>query len=561
MARKSRRQLNVEKAVITTMPDISVETKIKAAGYVRISGENAEGDSIQTQILMIGQYVSEHPEFELVDTYVDDGFTGTNFDRPDFQRLMEDIRHGLVQCIIVKDLSRFGRNYIETGYYIETILPQLNIRLIAINDRFDSSREEDLQGLRLPIKNMVNSMYAMDLSKKFSDSYDLHFQMGTYKLREGTYGYILDRKNNVLVEDPDTSGIVKTIFRWSKQGKNTNTIANLLNLVDAELPSAAKLRLENKRTKTCYHEWVASNVYRILTLPTYTGDMVYGRSRERKCEKVFTRKTDKDKHIVWPNTHVPLVSHRDFDQICHYYEVKLKKREQSEEITESKKRLSNSLGKKVKCKECGITMLYQRFGHFNSRQQGYAYAEYVCEHQRKKGCGKKINEDYLKVIVLDQVKKYIRVVCDQKQMAKDMISGIKKSGKLASLDTKTRYAQRKIGELEKTLERLYVDFTEETIGEEEYKTFQYHYLQEKEDLLNNLKEYKSQEGILRQRLNRYLDLEQHLEPYLNSSDYVQELIDELVETVYIAEDNSIEMVFRCEDIFSQYLDVLEEEPE
>lgn len=105
MARKSRRQLNVEKAVITTMPDISVETKIKAAGYVRISGENAEGDSIQTQILMIGQYVSEHPEFELVDTYVDDGFTGTNFDRPDFQRLMEDIRHGLVQCIIVKDLS------------------------------------------------------------------------------------------------------------------------------------------------------------------------------------------------------------------------------------------------------------------------------------------------------------------------------------------------------------------------------------------------------------------------------------------------------------------------
>ena len=134
-------------------------------------------------------YINEHPEFELVDTYVDSGYSGTSFERPDFQRLMDDIRHGRIQCIIVKDLSRFGRNYIEAGYYIETILPQLNVRLIAINDRFDSSREEDLQGIRLPIKNMVNSLYARDLSKKFCKTYDMRFQTGTNKIREGLYGF------------------------------------------------------------------------------------------------------------------------------------------------------------------------------------------------------------------------------------------------------------------------------------------------------------------------------------------------------------------------------------
>lgn len=561
MARKSRRQLNIEKAIVTSVPEISVETKIKAAGYVRLSSDSPETDSIQTQMLMIEQYISEHPEFELVDTYVDNGYSGTNFDRPDFQRLMEDIQHGLIQCIIIKDLSRFGRNYIETGYYVETILPQLNVRLISINDRFDSSREEDLQGMRLPIKNMVNSLYAMDLSKRFSKTYDLRFQTGTYKIREGTYGYVLDRKNNVLVEDPETCGIVKMIFRWASQGKKVMEIVKLLNLVDAELPSDAKMRLENKRVRICHHEWRDCMISRILTQQTYTGDTVYGKSRERLYEQVFTRRTDKDKQIVWRNTHTPLVSHHVFDQINKVYEAKRLKRKESEKIAESKKRLTNSFGKKVVCKECGITMLYNRIGHKSDRQEGYAYAEYACKHSKSVGCGKKINEDYLKMIVLDQVKNYIRLVCDHKQMAQDLICGIKKTGKLASLDKKSLYAKRKIGELEKTLERLYVDFTEGTIEEEEYKTFQYHYLQEKEDLLNNLKEYKSQENVLRRKLNRYMDLEQHLEPYLNSSDYVQELIDELVETVYLGENDSIEIVFRCDDILAQYLDVLKEDAE
>lgn len=112
------------------------------------------------------QYIQDHEEYKLVDTYVDDGYTGTDFDRPEFIRLMDDVRTGKIQAIIVKDLSRFGRNFIETGYYIETIFPCLNVRLISINDEFDSSRAEDRNSMVMPIKNMINEMYAKDASKR-----------------------------------------------------------------------------------------------------------------------------------------------------------------------------------------------------------------------------------------------------------------------------------------------------------------------------------------------------------------------------------------------------------
>lgn len=559
MARKSRRQLNIEKAIVSSILDIHAEERIKAAGYVRLSSDNPETDSIQTQILMIGQYVNEHPEFELVDTYVDNGYSGTSFERPDFQRLMDDIRLGQIQCIIVKDLSRFGRNYIEAGYYIETILPQLNVRLIAINDRFDSSREEDLQGIRLPIKNMVNSLYARDLSKKFCKTYDMRFQTGTNKIREGLYGYILDRPNNVFIEDPKTCGIVKIMFRWAAQGRKLIEIANLLNLVGAELPSDAKLRLENKRVPVCHHEWKDCMIHRILTQQTYTGDTVYGRSRERKCEQVFIRRTDRDQQIVWPNTHVPLVSHRVFEQINKGIEERRKKREESKLNIDLQDLWKNPFEKKLVCKECGTTMLYKRIWNKNEEQQGCA--KFVCKHSKKRGCGRQISEDDLKKVVLDQTKNYVRSVCDFKQLAKDLVSGIKKTGKLASLEKKSLFASRKISELEKTLEKLYVDYTEGTIEEDEYKTFQCHYLKKKEELLGNLKEYKRQESELRRRLDRYMDLEERLEPYLNSSEYEQELIDEFIETIYLGENDTIEIVFRCDDVFTQYLDMLKEEKE
>ena len=168
MARKSRKNIMPQSAA----PEIRISEEVnllRTAAYARLSSENSgheTEDTLNTQILQIHNYIKEHPELTLTDTYVDNGFTGTNFDRPEFERMMQDVRTGKIQCIVVKDLSRFGRDYIETGNYLETIFPMLHIRFIAINDDFDNIRQSDVDSLAVPIKNMVNSLYAKDISKK-----------------------------------------------------------------------------------------------------------------------------------------------------------------------------------------------------------------------------------------------------------------------------------------------------------------------------------------------------------------------------------------------------------
>ena len=190
MARKSRRQIEPKpsEAMIHAVESYRPKIQTKTAVYARLSVEKETDESIETQITMLHQYIAEHGEFDLVDTYVDNGYTGTNFERPEFTRMMDDVRTGRVQCIVVKDLSRFGRNLVETGYYLETLLPRLNVRLIAINDDFDSSRESDRNSLAVPIKNLVNEMYAKDFSRKATSYYELHSQKGDAKISRNTYG-------------------------------------------------------------------------------------------------------------------------------------------------------------------------------------------------------------------------------------------------------------------------------------------------------------------------------------------------------------------------------------
>ena len=190
MARKSRRQTQQPKELVVSVPqnNISSRVKIKTAAYARLSVEKDLDESIGTQVQFLYQYIAEHPEFDLIDTYSDNGYTGTNFDRPEFNRMMDDVRTGKIQCILVKDLSRFGRDLVETGYYLETIFPRLNVRLIAINDDFDSSREEDRNSLAVPIKNLINEMYAKDFSRKSTSYYELHSKKGDAKILRSIYG-------------------------------------------------------------------------------------------------------------------------------------------------------------------------------------------------------------------------------------------------------------------------------------------------------------------------------------------------------------------------------------
>ena len=226
MARKSRKNMMPQAAVQKAVQQNEKEL-LRTAAYARLSVENGgheTEDSLHTQILQIHNYIRENPELTLTDTYADNGFTGTRFDRPEFERMMQDVRTGKIQCIVVKDLSRFGRDYIETGSYLETIFPMLHVRFIAINDDFDNIRQSDVDSLAVPIKNMVNSLYAKDISKKIRLSYQMRREKGIPTSWCTPYGYQLNEQGNKFEATEDAKW-VKLIYQWYLAGVSTNEIA------------------------------------------------------------------------------------------------------------------------------------------------------------------------------------------------------------------------------------------------------------------------------------------------------------------------------------------------
>lgn len=292
------------------------EERIPTAAYVRLSHENgSRGDegTLRTQIELVHDYIARNPQLGLVDTYIDNGYTGSNFHRPGFERMMDDVMSGKVRCIVVKDLSRFGRDYLDTGTYIETILPRLGVRLISVNDHFDSYRPEDIMSLEFPVRNIVNAMYSRDISKKIKSWFDIQDKKGKWFGHMAPYGYLSIGSGDdaTLAPDPDTAEYVKQIFRWYNDGVSMAEIARRLDSVGAPTPAARRVSLDPGRTKpqTTRSRWTLQSVSHILDNQTYVGDTV---NRKSVAIAGKTVPQPKDKWSIIPDTHEPLVSRQTY---------------------------------------------------------------------------------------------------------------------------------------------------------------------------------------------------------------------------------------------------------
>ncbi len=219
--------------------------KYNCATYLRLSrsdGDQQESNSIKNQRALLNDYMGKHPELHKFDEYVDDGYSGTNFERPDFKRMMQDIEKRNVNCIIVKDLSRFGRNYIETGRYLERIFPFMGVRFIAINDHYDSAEENDDKGrILIPFNNLINDTYCRDISLRVRSHLDVKRKEGQFIGSFAGYGYRKDPKDkNHLIIDEYAAGIVQEIFKQKLNGMSSQHIASHLNELGVLPPNEYK---------------------------------------------------------------------------------------------------------------------------------------------------------------------------------------------------------------------------------------------------------------------------------------------------------------------------------
>lgn len=562
MARKSRRSQQSGSAssgtgmqrslagtqyVISPEPETRVQ-KMRTAAYARLSVDKGDEDSIQTQVAFIKQYIKERSDLELTETYIDHGYTGTNFNRPEFNRMMEDVRDGTVQCIVVKDLSRFGRNFLEAGYYIETILPGLNVRFISINDDFDSSREADRSNIAVPIKNMVNAMYAKDFSKKATNYFELHSQLGNIKIERSTYGYSLDKERNLLIPNPETAPIVKIIFRWYLMGHTFNEIARRLNLLRVMTPYCYKVMYEEGKTPPERDDWNGSRVKTILENQTYAGDTVNGKRRKILYKNVDCYKAKREDWTIHENTHEALVSREDFMTVRERLDARSKAVREWKSAGRSKSaQFTDIFPQKVKCMECGCTMRYNRYSH---SEYGLALhgAFYWCDADGRDGrCGQRVHEDYLKIVVFDQIKELINAVCEKEAL-------LKKQEALGNRRGAGNGIRTKIAQADERLTGLYEDYVEGVISEADYRELKEHYIMEKQSLCGRLEDVETRERQLERKTTEFMKWAAELKPRKNDKTLDAVMADDLIESITVSSRGRIEVRFKCEDIFREIME-------
>lgn len=354
MARKSRKQSKL----------MDIPTKISAkslAGiYVRLSVEDngyETKDSIQNQVILLEDYVARnHDEFQLIDSYVDNGTTGTNFDREQWSRLIEDIKTGKINCVIVKDFSRIGRNYIEVGNYLEKIFPFLGVRIVAVNENFDSDKQNFQNSMLMnALTNIVNEYYARDISKKVIQTKRTLQKKGEYVSGVYPYGYKQSESDKRKLEiDMESAGVVKKIFEWRLIGKGCTAIANYLN--ELAIPSPGKYRYMNGNMsfkRSCDAKWKSRHVAGILANPVYLGHMVQGKTRCSYFEKGGKAYSlPKEEWSIVPNTHEPLITQEQFDVVETMAEESRQRHMEQMTMHADVPHVENPLRDRIFCGQC-----------------------------------------------------------------------------------------------------------------------------------------------------------------------------------------------------------------
>lgn len=365
------------------------------AVYLRLSkedNESIESNGIVNQRELVEQYISSKSDLELVDYYIDDGYSGTNFNRPGFERLLQDMKNKKINCIIVKDLSRFARNHIEADMYFENIFPVLNIRFISVIENIDSFENPDsMDNLIVPFKNLLNDAYAKDISKKVKSALTAKRLNGEFIGTSATYGYIKNPKDkHKLIIDEEASKHVVQIFNGIIEGKTVSEIANELNKNNILTPAAYKRKNEPESNNIeTDKRWNAKMINKMLKDRIYVGDLIQGKKKVEnyRSHKLIT--TKKDEWIIIQNNHEPIISKDKFDKVQEIIEKNKCARSNEEK---------DLFYRFLKCSDCGESFTLRRVKNY----EYYHCTSYV----RNGSCtSHSIRKDKLVELVIEEINK------------------------------------------------------------------------------------------------------------------------------------------------------------
>lgn len=479
MARKSRKDLHKEN--IQPQSEILYYTAI----YARLSIEDngIQGDSIENQIEMIEKYISKCQDLKVIHTFVDNGETGTNFERPAFSDMMEEVKKGAINCIVVKDLSRFGRNYLETGNYLEKIFPYLGIRFISVNDHFDSLHDRKSDTLLVPLKSILHDTYAKDISRKVSSAIDTKKKSGKFMGKIPPYGYVRDEQDRYkLCVHTERAEIIRMIFKWRTEGMGSVSIAHRLN--DMAVPTQLQIRFAEGHHDGKEHAlWRGSAVVDILKNPCYIGCMVERKGSNLLCKGRENKVIPESEWNLIENTHEPIIDKETFEKVQRLVSESRGKRKQQVADKSYRQRTENILSGMVQCGICG-SGVHRDSGYFR-KDGSLVHYSFYCSNKyiKTKGCSSRtVDETELHNYIFQACKKQLELLADMKELIDDMVENKKNSRYISSLKQEIRILEDKQQKLRRKRNDLYADFKDGLLTEREYTFRRDKYMADSEQL-------------------------------------------------------------------------------
>lgn len=550
MARKSRKNVILQEN--TALPDKEKKVLFKAGLYARLSHEkeeNIERGTIETQMELMKNYVKDHEDIVIEEEYYDASFTGTNFERPDFKRMLEDAKTGRINCIIVKDLSRLGRNYVEMGNYIERVFPFLNVRFIAVTDDFDSFRPGT--DLMMPLKNIVNEFYAKDISKKVSTAHRRKWITDEYMCGFAPYGYLKSKtEKNRIVVDEATAGNVRLIYKLFLEGKGYTPIAKYLNEQGIMSPLMYLKSLGYQQNVKTNGVWTKTTVKSILTNQAYIGSAVHGKVVIEKYNNIPLHATDPSEWVIVENTHEPLVDKETFEkaqervkEISDAYFAK--------EFTKHPPNEKNLLKGKIVCGDCGKGMRLSP-----RTTKSYVYFCGTFSDGINSACSRhKIDQEDVNKAVFAQISNHMRCCIDALRVIRELNA---RSNGLKKYDVYEKAITRQHRELEKVnrkFSELYGDYSEHLINESEYLTLKQQYLLKSEALKKEIDNLLVSQNLYSKNYKIDEDWENLINKYLKCRKLNKELADAFVDKVQVFEDGRISVNLVYDDCLEELLQV------
>lgn len=524
--------------------------------YSRLSkedGDKVESDSIANQKALIQEFLKTNPDIHIYKEKVDDGYSGVDFERPAFKEMLEDIKSGKVNCVIVKDLSRFGRNYIEAGRYIEKIFPYLGVRFIAINDNIDTaSATDDSSEMLIPFKNLINDAYCRDISIKVRSHLDIKRKSGQYIGSFAPYGYKKSPDNkNQLIVDEKAAIVVRQIFRWKIEGMSGNRIAEKLDKLG--VPTPTEYRRNNGENYVCGFstkaapKWQVSVVNDILRNELYTGVLLQGKTV--KANYKVKRRINKEKKdwIRCEDCHEPIISDKEFEIVRNSFacDTRVAPKEQSLYLFSGI----------AKCGHCGSNLTRKTIPAANGKK--YFYLACI-ENKDKHTCSnnKVISWEKLEKVILKTINYHIDKVVDLSKMM-ELAEEVPYQGYLTlKLKESIEDKELEIDKNKSYMSDIYCDYKDSILSREEYVDL-------KESFRTRINSLKLELQAL------WTEYEGSAESYCSKADWVKQFIEckgfevlsrelllLLVEQIKVYDKDRIEVVFKFQSEFDQALQYL-----